>query len=260
MTARYTAFMAGDVRAAGLRVAYEAAPGEPVEADARYVGERALLVMTEQPAPVGRRVALTLSLPGEPQKRAAVGLVLSANMPSGGAPGGMRIQLVDIDEGTAQALARLGGSGERTDPGVGGGRAPSRERTVLGVAPDASGSAIPSPVVLVAPMRERTVVGIAPPPRRPLPKEISVQDLPAPEGWDVAALTPEAAVEPAEEMPPVPDVPRRSRRWIWILIVAVVGALAAAGYARLSELLPVVQGTWRWVHSWLIDLGARLRR
>jgi hypothetical protein len=81
--------------------------------------------------------------------------------------------------------------GERTDPGMGSAKGPSREPTRLGVGisqPGQRNDAAVAPVVVLAPKRERTVLGVAPAPvpQRPQPpqRETSLQEPPA-EGWDL---------------------------------------------------------------------------
>jgi hypothetical protein len=60
---------------------------------------------------------------------------------------------------------------ERTEPGAGGQKPPSREATLLGVAPAANQAAGGAPIVSVVPVRERTAlgVGITPAPETPEP-------------------------------------------------------------------------------------------
>ena len=104
-------------------------------------------------------------------------------------------------------------SRERTEPGAGGDKAPTREKTLLGVSDK---PAVPaSPIVSVAPVRERTVLGVgasAPTPVAPLARERSVQE-PPPEGWDLpepqeplrAVEAPAAAEPPKAPVRPAPE-------------------------------------------------------
>jgi len=176
-------------RIPGLRVAYQGTFEERVEADALYLGERGLFVCTEEPLAVGGLFPLTIQLLGEGVWRQAVARVVSAREAgTRDAPPGMGVTLIDVEDAVVAAIERLV-AGERTDPGMGGGQTVSRERTVLGTGIVQHESDAPAaPILILAPTREKTVLGLAAPgpaaAAMPPAREMS-QGEPSPGGWDV---------------------------------------------------------------------------
>jgi hypothetical protein len=169
---------------------------------------------------------------------------------------------------------------------VGSARGPSREKTVLGVGVAAAGNASEAavaPVVVLAPKRERTVLGVAPGPAPAGPqaprREISLQEPPPPEGWDLPEpappepersipldLVPGRRTGAAAEAPPAPaptrdpsvavdlseldsnakepslvaaGLPRHRGRKLLVLL-AVVAAAGAVGYVQRAHLRPLL--------------------
>jgi hypothetical protein len=176
--------------------------------------------------------------------------------------------------------------GMRTDPGVGGGKAVSRERTVLGTGASRQPPGAPvAPIVVLAPTREKTVLGVAPPVRtaalRPPAREISQQE-PAPEGWDLPPASTDAVSVPAilesprarasaQEQGREPSIAidlselerstrgltvdpsvseaslvaagvprRRGRGWLALLVLAVLAAAGGLGYLHRDRVQPIV--------------------
>jgi Tfp pilus assembly protein PilZ len=197
---------AGGARIPGLRVAYQGTSDESLEADALYLGQRGLFICTEKPLAVGGRFRLTIQLLGEGAWRPAVARVVSTRETgTTDAPPGMGVTLIDVEDAVLAAIERLV-AGERTDPGVGGGKTVSRERTVIGTGISPHQSDAPAaPILMSAPARERTVLGVAPPGAAaaavPPAREPS-QEEPPPEGWDL----PEPVAAQAEAAPATPAV------------------------------------------------------
>jgi hypothetical protein len=204
-------------RVPGLRAVFEGASGREVDADVIYLGGRGLFVCTDRPLPDGKLFPLTLR-PREGAQRSVVASVLvSRARGTADEPAGMIVTLVDVDDAMVGLLERLAKSSERTDPGTGGPpRGPSREPTVLGVGglPEKVGTV--APVVVLAPSRERTVLGVAPTTaaaaaaskpavkQQPVPagRERSQQE-PPPEDWEPSVPIPLVARAPA----PPPQAP-----------------------------------------------------
>jgi hypothetical protein len=174
---------------------------------------------------------------------------------------------------------------QRTDPGVGGSKTVSRERTMLGTgSTQQKTEAAAAPIVVLAPTREKTVLGVAPPgaapAARPPAKETSQQE-PSPEGWDLPeAEGAEPAEPPLDAFPVEPEasiaidlvrprtsssvpapaparapalapedsesslvpagVPRRRGR-VWLLLILVVALAAGLGYVRRDSLRPILK-------------------
>jgi hypothetical protein len=294
--------LARGARIPGLRVAYQRMSGERREADALYLGERVLFICTDKPLAAGGRFALTIELPGDIQlpgdgaPRSAVGRVVSVREAgTSDAPSGMNVKLIEVEEAVVAAIERRV-AGERVDPGVGAAKTVSRERTMLGTGLSRPESEVrAAPVVVLAPTRERTVLGVAPPSHaaatRPPAREVSSQE-PAPEGWDL----PEPAAPKAEDQPWGPaalldgvnakalktnhaafrdpsiaidlselersgnaqadvgsarsepsgvpaGVPRHRRRF-WLMLPVVLALAAGLGYARRDKLQPLLR-KWR---------------
>jgi hypothetical protein len=146
---------------------------------------------------------------------------------------------------------------EKTEPGAGEAKPPSRERTVLGVAPPASATAPTAPIVTVRPGRERTILGMGDASASPDPapkagamqaeKSIAVDLVvkkrevapPSPEP-ELSWPEPPQLVEPSlaetseDEMPETePPEPRRRRRlWPWVLLLLLAAAAAVVYLKR----------------------------
>jgi molecular chaperone DnaK len=199
------------VRISGVRVTYESAAGESVEADALDLGPGGVFIRTATPVPVGKRVSLEIQVIGEQGPWAALGRVVWTRDKGEGdkAPPGMAVKFIDADEAVIAAIERMVETRERTEPGLGKGSTP----------PPA-----PAPVLVVAPERERTLmgVGIAPeeaPPPPPPPREQSVAiDLVAKKSVPPAPV-PRAA--------PVPEKSGGAGRAIVVLLLLAVAGVAA---------------------------------
>jgi hypothetical protein len=159
---------------------------------------------------------------------------------------------------------------ERTEPGAGGQNPPSREATLLGVAPAANQAAGAAPIVSVPPVREKTSlgVGVAPPEaEKSIAVDLVVKKAPAapePElSWpdpvqvkreaeppaavqpkvarpevakvEVAKLEaePSVAEQSEDEMPETePPVAPRRRRRVWPVILLLLVAVAVGVYVK----------------------------
>ena len=144
---------------------------------------------------------------------------------------------------------------ERTDPGMGGAKVPPRERTTLGVGLSEESATAAAPIVVVKPTRERTVLGVGASAPRPFPappaREISRQEPPPEEGWDVpeeahanVAAPSDRSHAPPEALPSerslVPaGVPRHRGRWLVIFLL--LAAAAGFGYVRRDRLRPMLE-------------------
>jgi len=211
---------------------------------------------------------------GRGKHRTACGSMLS----------GMREKLVrDKVPATAGNLGRSRNDGPGDLP-IGGGKARSREPTILGVAVPEQTEAAVAPVVVPPPPSEKTVLGVGmkglPGAPRRHARETSVQE-PPPEGWDLPQpeqqLPPEPPqatanvaaylkeYEPKRVPPPATDpsvpidlsVPKeqsepslvpaavpRRRGTLWWVLLLV---LAAVGYVRREQLRPLLIGRWHQV-------------
>jgi uncharacterized protein (TIGR02266 family) len=182
------------VRISGVRVTYESATGERVDAFALDLGTGGIFVRTAAPLAVGKRISLEIQVVGEAGPWAALGRVVwSREKGQAGAPPGMGVKLIDADDAVLAAIGRLVETREHTEPGVGQGSTPppapaptvppERERTLLGVgtSPDEARKTPTTPIVPMVPATPATPVppAAAPPaaPRvapaaaeRPLPK------------------------------------------------------------------------------------------
>jgi uncharacterized protein (TIGR02266 family) len=165
----------------GVKVTYESASGEQIEADVLDLASGGLFIRTEAPLSVGKRIAVDLNVVGEPVPWSALGRIVwvrAAAEP--GRPAGMGVKLIDMDDATLEAIQRLVETREPTAPGVGD------------VSP-----VVAAPVIAAAPDRERTLMGVGmgsePPPANP------PSPPPAP-----APASPPAEVKAPEPPPPVP--------------------------------------------------------
>jgi uncharacterized protein (TIGR02266 family) len=127
---------------AGVRVTYESAAGDRVDADATDLARGGLFVRTATPLPVGKRIALEIQVVGEQAPWSALGRVVWIRERGEGdeQPPGMGVKLIDVDDAVAAGLDRLVETREPTEPGVGEpAQAPlpavplTRERTIQGL-------------------------------------------------------------------------------------------------------------------------------
>jgi uncharacterized protein (TIGR02266 family) len=247
------------------RVACEGASGERVRGRGLDLGEGGIFVQADKLPAVGARLSLEVHLAGEPTPWAAVGRVIWRRdlASKDGKPRGMGIAFIDVDDAARAAIERVLGPGIAAHSTEGlGPRPPSRERTVLGVglAPAAHAVAA-APIVAVAPPRERTVLGLAPadaaqPPTERGPAADDLPDWPdePPEPEKAAAPAVEQSVpieltaakarapSPAPQMAREPSishpagVPRKGTATRWVLVLLLLGATGAGGYAQRARL------------------------
>jgi uncharacterized protein (TIGR02266 family) len=145
----------------GMRVTYEDAAGRRVETEALDISAGGLFVLAREVIPVGKRLSVDVTLPGGSSKWSALVRVIWVRERSGDAgPAGMGMKLIDADDNMIAAIRKLVASREATDPGTGGSKTPSRERTVMGVGTSDEQGVPAAPIVTAAPARERTVLGI----------------------------------------------------------------------------------------------------
>jgi uncharacterized protein (TIGR02266 family) len=221
------------VRISGVRVLYESAAGERIEANALDLGGGGLFVRTAAPLAVGKRISLEIEVIGETGPWSALGRVVWVREKSegDGSPPGMGIKLIDADPAVLAALDRLVETREFTEPGVGKGSTPppaapviavgpERERTLMGVglAPETS----PAPVrpVPSAPLASSGALG-QPARLAPLPREASI----------AIDLIPRSTKKPVSA-PPLPATVVEKRgggagRLVVILMLLVVAGVAA---------------------------------
>ena len=206
------------VHLSGVRVTYESATGERVEADAIDLSSGGLFVRTAAPFPVGKRIALDIQVIGEQGPWAALGRVVWVRErgEGDGAPPGMGVKIIDADDTVLQAIERLVETREHTEPGVGSsqppppmapilavGNAPEREATLMGVGA-AEGQQGPAPGAL--PREQSVAIDL-------VAKKVSERP-PAP-----AAARGAAAAAPKEG--------GGAGRWVVILALLVVAGIAA---------------------------------
>ena len=198
-----------------MRVVFEGAAGERVEADVLNVGSGGLFIRTEKPLAVGKRLSLEVQTVADMVAWSALGRVVWTREKgtTGGAPG-MGVKLIDVDDAVVALIGRLVDDRAPRPPGTGPGKAPARERTVLGLGLSQEPPAPTAPIIQAAPAREGTVLGIgtasAPVAARPPPRERSVQE-PPPEGWDVPDVHEAATKETVVPQVVVPK-PREAPR------------------------------------------------
>jgi uncharacterized protein (TIGR02266 family) len=108
----------------GVRVTYESAAGAQIEADVLDIAAGGLFIRTHVPLPVGKRIAVDITILGEPGPWSALGRVVWTREAAPGRPAGMGVKLIDVDDATVEAIERLVDTREPTAPGVGGPPAP----------------------------------------------------------------------------------------------------------------------------------------
>jgi hypothetical protein len=193
-----------------MRVTHEGSSGGRAEADVHNVGADGLFVPADPPPPVGKRLSLEISTAGGGPKWSALGRVVWVRTEvDAHGPRGVGVKFIDIDDAGAAAIERLVSSRERTEPGAGSNKPPSRERTVHGVGATEGGGAAAAPIVVIAPVeRERTVLGVGAPaapspkvPPAPASAPASAPQLPPDDAWEGAdvptsapALAPERSI------------------------------------------------------------------
>jgi uncharacterized protein (TIGR02266 family) len=187
-------------RAPALRVTYESAAGEQVEADALDVSTGGIFVGSATPAPSGKRLSLEFHLASETTRWSALGRVVWTRATStADGPAGMGVKLIDADEGLIALIERLVNSREQTIPGAGAAKMPARERTMLGIGLKEQAPASAAPIIAVAPKREKTIVGVG----------MAVAAPPAPIE-PTAPAEPPAPVEPLLPVPSRPPAPQEA--------------------------------------------------
>lgn len=220
----------------GVRVTYESASGERVEADALDLSTGGLFVRTSTPLGVGKRITLDIQVVGEPAAWSALGRVVWVRPQSApGMPAGMGVKLIDVEDAVVAAIDLLVETREPTSPGVGAGvkaeiapvtpvvmapPAPERERTLMGVGsadsekpPEGRPESKPAPVRVPAPA--------------PAPREASIER--------EASIAIELVAKPSSRPPPPPMRTRPQEatpgapagRWVVILLLLVVAGIAA---------------------------------
>lgn len=218
----------------GVRVTYEGATGGLVEADVLDLATGGMFIRSKAPLAVGKRLALDLHVLGESGSFTAIARVIwSRPATETGAPAGMGVKLIDVDDATGEVLARLIDTREPTALGVGEMppavsaapvvlAAPDRERTLMGVG---SGSEPPPPLALpLAPARPAW-----PEPAAPREPSVAIDLVVAKKLAPVPAAAGSPASAPAEDLP---SPPRESAgggtaRWVVILLMIIVAGIAA---------------------------------
>jgi uncharacterized protein (TIGR02266 family) len=144
-------------RIAGVRVTYESAAGDRVDAHAKDLGRGGLFVRTTKPLAVGKRIALEIQVVGVQTPWAALGRVVWNRESADGEdrPAGMGVKLIDVEDAVVAAIDRLVDTREPTEPGVG---EPPKPVPVPPRAPEAS-----IPIDLIAPRKEPAVAAQAAP-------------------------------------------------------------------------------------------------
>jgi uncharacterized protein (TIGR02266 family) len=201
----------------GVRVTYEGATGSHIEAEVLDLASGGLFIRTDAPLATGKRLALDLTIVGEPGPWSALGRVVwSRPTAEPGRPAGMGVKLIDVDDATLDAIERLVDTREPTAPGVG-------SATKV---PAVKVPAVGAPVVVPppAPERERTLMGVGagsepPPPLTPTPRPaagVEASKTPAPEPV-TEPYHPRAPPAPAAASP---DAPAREQSVAIDLIAA----------------------------------------
>jgi uncharacterized protein (TIGR02266 family) len=192
-------------RVPGVRVTYESAAGERLEAEVLDIGKGGLFIRSASPIPVGKRFSLELRLVGDPTSWSALGRVVwTRDATTADRPSGMGVKLIDAEDSMLAAIEKVVSTREPTAPGVGTRPAPPpRERTVLGVG--ASGAdKVPAAPVIAVPSRERTVLGVGTgttPPRPEAPRPEPARPEPPNDVAKGPPREPEKVPEKAPEKP-----------------------------------------------------------
>ena len=202
-------------RIPGMRVIFESAAGERVEADVLDIGSGGLFIRTARPLAAGKRVSLDVQgLPGLAAWSAHGRVVWTREVGTKDAAPGMGVKLIDVDDAVVTAIDGLVDARNGTQSPTGAREPPAREPTVLGLGTPEKPAVAASPIVPVAPARERTVLGVgaagAPAAAKAPERERSVQE-PPPGDWDLPdphemptreIVVPQVVPVPREEAPP----------------------------------------------------------
>ncbi len=243
----------------GVRVTYESAAGERVEADVLDLATGGIFIRAADPLAVGKRLALELHILGETGASSALGRVVWARRNAEpGRPAGMGVKLIDVDDATVELIERLVETREPTAPGIGNhgdvaggvGAAPvvaidgaERERTLMGVGgseppPAAATADGPAPTVErpvdppsgsvaldLVPARERSVAFDLVAARAP----VDASTEPSVATDLVAANEPTGREAPRarRSMPSAADAGPSSARWVVIGLLLVIAGIAA---------------------------------
>jgi len=206
----------------GVKVTYESASGEQIEAEVLDLASGGVFIRTDAPLSVGKRIAVDLNVVGEPAPWSALGRVVwvrAAAEP--GRPAGMGVKLIDMDDATLQAIERLVETREPTAPGVGD------------VSP-----VVVAPVIEAAPPgRERTLLGVGMGSEPPPPAEVKAPEPPPPEPAKAPGPPREQSVAidlvaekrlPKSVPPPAqPESGGGAGRWVVVLLLLAVAGIAA---------------------------------
>jgi uncharacterized protein (TIGR02266 family) len=218
----------------GVRVTYESANGQRVEAEALDLSTGGLFLRTNTPLAVGKRITLDIQVIGEPSSWSALGRVVWVRPNAApGMPAGMGVKLIDVEDAVVNAIDSLVETREPTSPGVGAG---------------VKGEIAPvTPVVMAPPVpeREQTLMGVGaaeserPAARGGVKPAVGVR---VPEAPRAPAIASEASIaielvsrRPSSRPPPAPVArPQEARggaggRWVIILLLLVVAGIAAYG-------------------------------
>jgi uncharacterized protein (TIGR02266 family) len=216
-----------------VRVTYESANGQRVDADALDLSTGGLFVRTDTPLVAGKRITLEIEVVGEPSAWSALGRVVWVRPNTApGMPAGMGVKLIDVEDAVVEAIDTLVETREPTSPGVGAGAKAE-------IAPVA-------PVVMAPPVpeREATIMGVGaaeedqpaePRPERPLAPAVRVPPAPPrePSLGREASIAIDLVSKPPSRPPPPPARPQElarggaEGRWVVILLLLVVAGIAA---------------------------------
>jgi uncharacterized protein (TIGR02266 family) len=234
-----------------MRIVFEAAAGEILEADVLDVGAGGLFIRTAKPVAVGKRLSLEVAAVAGIAAWTALGRVVwTRETGSSDAPPGMGVKLIDADDMVVAAIGRAVEAREKARTGAVA--VPSRERTVLGLGaadvqeqapgdrdpPDVHGMTtrvveVPRMVEPETAPREEEPLPTAPAAERSIAIDLVPRKLPV-----------EVDAAPQRDSPP-PEPQRRGGRWVLLLLVL---ALAAAAVYEARDDIPWAKGlveTWK---------------
>jgi len=181
----------------------DATSDTPSEGELHDIGRGGMFIATKSPLPAGKRIDVEVH--GQASPITGMGRVIWVRAAAqGDLPAGMGVKFIDVDDAALAAIDKLVGLKKNV-----------RERTVLGIAapvppkaevpkPDATVKvqvAVPPEAKPEAPKpmlksRERTVLGVAPP-AQAREKELSWDDMPAPEPTPAAPPAKKESSAPA---------------------------------------------------------------
>jgi uncharacterized protein (TIGR02266 family) len=212
------------IHLSGVRVTYESAGGESIEADVLDLGTGGVFVRTAAPLPVGKRISLEIQVIGERGPWGALGRVVWVREKGEGdkAPPGMAVKFIDADEAVLAAIERLVDTRERTEPGVGKSTPPPAA----------------SPVVVVAPERERTLMGVGLGTDEGRDPSVPIELVPRRTAQaSASALAPASAPAPAPARLHTDNVPPRSGPGRLLVILLLLAVAGVAAYVLLDGFL-----------------------